>query len=350
MSGSIARYYASIGVQTDMAQLKKVDRYLALVRKKMERFGAGKTGFGQTKGGFVLTPKIKLDYKLAAAQINSQLGHVSRSVVLKINKFKVDTTGLERQVRASILRAMRPIPVNFTNGASSGTRQRVSSVVTPPLAPVERSQRRSVAPAVVSGGVAAGMGSGGSVGGRNSYYAPATRMGFLASTAAGAFGGSGAYRVARLGGALAVPAAFGYGSFRAAKTNQTLRMQPLTHQAVFQGLGKTQEEGENSFSWYKSLANDMGFSYSDNAQEFSSYMANAMGSGMEAGKSQDVYQGFTEYMTAMGTSTYRRKLVYAALSQTLGKGTLSSEEVKRQMARIDLASLVVTLINNLSKR
>ena len=340
MSGSIARYYTQIGVQTDMAQLKKVDRYLALVRKKMERFGAGKTGFGQTKGGFVLTPKIKLDYKLAAAQINSQLGHVSRSVVLKINKFKVDTSGLERQVRASILRAMRPIPVNFTNGAVGGTRQRVSSVVTPPLAPVERTQRRSVAPAVVSGGVAAGMGSGGSVGGRNSYYAPATRSGFLASTAAGAFGGSGAYRVARLGGALAVPAAFGYGSFRAAKANQELQMQPLSHKAVFMGLakgGQTQEqaeaEGVKSFKWYEGLANELGFDYAANAQDFTGYMANAKGAGVETEGAHNIYQGLSEYMTAMGTTGYRKKLVYSALNQMFSKGQISQEELKRQMGR-----------------
>ena len=37
-------------------------------------------------------------------------------------------------------------------------------------------------------------------------------------------------------------------------------------------------------------------------------------------------------MTAMGLNSYRRKLVTNALTQTLGKGVVSMEELRRQMA------------------
>ncbi len=334
---SIARYFAQIGVQTDVGQLRKVDRYLALVRKKMDAFAVGKRSgvTGRTTGAFTVTPQIKFDNKTAAAQINSQLGHITKNVVLKINQFKVDTASLQRQVRAAVLTAMKPIPVNFTRGRtpSAGIMSPSTSTVGSNRGFQQQPMQRPVSPVVMGAAASTGASVGATAakqrrtGGQYSYYPTSTRGEFLASTALGAFGGSSMYRLGRLGGTLAVPAIAGMGMTKMANRNQELMMQPLTHEAVFQGLGKTQEEGAKSFGWYKDLATDMGFGYSDNAQEFSSYMANALGSGMEADSSQNVYQGFTEYMTAMGTSAYRRKLVYTALSQTLGKGTLSSEEV-----------------------
>lgn len=347
MSGSIARYYASIGVSTDMAQLRKVDRYLTLVRKKMENFASGRGSgvTGKNRGGFTVTPQIKFDNKKAAAQINSQLGHISRSVVLNINRFKVDTSSLQRQVRAAILSAMQPIPVNFTRGRDAprgGVGAGVAGAGAASQVPIPRtrssgffggylggraSQQASPPPPVQQAPAPAPRAprSGNN---RYSYYPTSTRAEFLASTAMGAFGGSQFYRMGRLGGTFAVPALFGYGTSRMAKANQELMMQPLTHQAVFTSIGSTEEAGTRSFDWYKGLASDVGFSYSDNAQEFSSYMANAMGAGLDSDKSHGIYQGISEYMTAMGTVPHRRKLVLSALSQMLGKGTLSMEEVK----------------------
>ena len=76
----------------------------------------------------------------------------------------------------------------------------------------------------------------------------------------------------------------------------------------------------------------MGVSYMDSAQDYTGFMANALGSGLDIEESQDIFKGFSEYMTAMGLTQYRRKLVTNALTQTLGKGVVSMEELRRQMA------------------
>lgn len=347
---SIARYFAQIGISTDVAQLRKVDRYLALVRKKMDAFAVGKRSgvTGRTTGAFTVTPQIKFDNKTAAAQINSQLGHITKNVVLKINQFKVDTASLQRQVRAAVLTAMKPIPVNFTRGRtpSAGIMSPNTSTVGVNRGFQQQPIQRPVSPVVMGAAASTGASVGATAakqrrtGGQYSYYPTSTRGEFLASTALGAFGGSSMYRLGRLGGTLAVPAIAGMGMAKMANRNQELQMQELTMKSVFMGLaqgGQTQEEAEaeggKTWQWYNKLADEMGFSYSDNAQDFTGYMANAKGAGVSTEGSQDIYQGLTEYTTAMGVTPYRKKLIYNALNQMFSKGVISQEELKRQMGR-----------------
>ena len=116
------------------------------------------------------------------------------------------------------------------------------------------------------------------------------------------------------------------------RSSQEHSIAPLTVQAAFEAQGQTSEQGTKSWEWYKEFQRDMGVSYMDSAQDYTGFMANALGSGLDIEESQDIFKGFSEYMTAMGLNQYRRKLVTNALTQTLGKGVVSMEELRRQMA------------------
>ena len=122
--------------------------------------------------------------------------------------------------------------------------------------------------------------------------------------------------------------AFGFVS--ANKFSQEVALAPMTTMAAFEAQGRTSAEAQQSWEWYKQLSQKVGANYMDSAQDFNSFMANALGSGINIEDSQNIFKGFSEYQTAMGLTPYRRKLVNAALTQMLGKGTVSTEELNNR--------------------
>jgi len=105
----------------------------------------------------------------------------------------------------------------------------------------------------------------------------------------------------------------------------------LTTQAVVEAAG-LQGRGEEAFGWLRNQANRIGFSYMDQSQDYNNFLSNSLGAGLGLEESQDIYLGFAEYSKAMGITPARQKLVMNALSQMQGKGVLSMEELRRQMA------------------
>lgn len=282
----ISQYYAKVGVSTDLAQLKKVDRYLKLLEAKMARFHQK-----AMKTGGVFNINFKFNTNRLQFDVQKAFNDVSRRVAFPINRFQIDRNGLARDINSSIRQAMLGVNRNLT----------LNPRVTQPRGVAGRS-------------AALGQPTGG---------LSARHAGF-AGGAAGIFGRYGAPAI--LGGASI------YGGAALNRANQEAMSMRLTTQAVVQAAGGTEQQGKEAFGWLRNLANEVGFSYKDAAPDYNQFLANAQGAGLDIGESQDIFQGLSEYQTAMGVTPARRKLVMNAASQMLGKQTLSMEELRRQMA------------------
>lgn len=164
--------------------------------------------------------------------------------------------------------------------------------------------------------------SSGGTGGRSS--ASYGRANYLhAGGAAGAFARYGLSSLPLVGGV--------FGASAMNRANQEAISARLTTQAVVEAQGLT-GQGPAAFDWLRNQGNRIGFSYMDQAQDYNNFLSNSLGAGLSLGGSQDIYLGFAEYSKAMGITPARQKLVMNALSQMQGKGVVSMEELRRQMA------------------
>lgn len=144
--------------------------------------------------------------------------------------------------------------------------------------------------------------------------------------AGGAIGAIARYGIA------AIPLVGGvYGLNQLNKTNQEAVSARLTTKAVTEAAG-LQGQGGEAFDWLRQQGHRIGFNYLDQAQDYNNYLSNSLGAGMDLKSAQNTYLGFAEYSKAMGTTPARQKLVMNALSQMMGKGVVSMEELKKQMA------------------
>lgn len=168
-----------------------------------------------------------------------------------------------------------------------------------------------------------GPSGGGSSPGRSN--ASFSRANFL--HAGGAGGALARYGLASLP---FVGGVYGLGSLNTA--NQELISGQLTTQAVLAAKGYSTQQGVDANKWLFGLANNVGFNYMEALPDYNQFLSNSLGAGLGVEQSQDIFKGFSEYQTAMGVTPARRKLVQNALSQMLGKGVLSMEEVDFSLA------------------
>lgn len=293
---AIANYYASVSMRPDMPSIKRVDRYLGSVEKRLA----------------AIQSKFSGALQISQAGLNKTLGdsldRASRRLVFQVSRFNVDTQALY----AALNRASRGLPMHvggFRGGAGGGydTQGRIALENQRHRNRMELEQLRSSNRAVAGhAGLGAGMGVG-------MMRGP---MGVLMG-----------YGAAGYGVALGVR---GIGAMNQA--NQELISTRLTTQAVIEAQGGTPATGERAFNWLRGESFRLGFSYMDQAQDYNSFLANALGAGESLSGAQGIYKGFSEYQRAMGITPARQKLVMSALSQMMGKGVVSMEELRRQMA------------------
>lgn len=272
----IASYWASMGFRIDKKEINKVDRELKRIETKLKKFNTG----------MMKNLKIKLDidkFAIDQKKLNIALGNAldiaSTRLIFQVNNFDINQARLNQQMSAAVARASRLASSRINPDVNVEDRL-----------PRETIRRRDAVAAGGIGGLASRM------------YAPALAIG--------------------LGG---------YGIGQVNRMNQEVISAQLTTQAVVEAAGLT-GQGPAAFDWLKMQANRIGFSYMDQAQEYNNFLSNALGAGMGMGQSQDIYLGFAEYSKAMGITPARQKLVMNALSQMQGKGVVSMEELRRQMA------------------
>lgn len=312
MARPVANFYASLGVNTRIQDIRKVDRYLKLLERKLEKFGklSGKN-IGLRLNTF------KVDRKALVKELQSSLDRASRDVTLQITRFSFD----QRRLQAAFSRASAGGVLAPRAGGNTYINNRV-------LGRDEWNRREAEKQRLWRER-------------RNALREDEARRAAERASRprAGNFSYSSMFQGGGVAGSIArygmgsLPFIGGsYGLMQLNTANQEAISTRLTTQAVLQAQGFTERQGEQAFQWLKDLGNLNGFSYMQAAPDYNQFLSNSLGAGVSLGGSQDIFRGFSEYQTAMGVTPARRKLVNNALSQMLGKGVVSMEELRRQMA------------------
>lgn len=322
---AIAEYYAKVGFKTDQKSVRALDAYLASVEKRMAAMQS-KMMSSLTFQSRPMTralrdrldevankvtfqiKKFDVSRKSLRESIQQAFTATSDRVPFRVSKFIVDRVRLQR----ALMLASRDFTVNMNpNVSGRGNGPRVYGTDRADLERLRHSQRMELERLRQQGSLArsAGFGAAAGTGLAGSHF----------GRLPGILGG----------GYLASMGLRGIGSLNQA--NQELISTQLTTQAVVESYG-LEGQGPEAFRWLQRLGNNLGFSYMDQAQDYNSFLANALGAGQSLGGAQGIYKGFAEYQRAMGITPARQKLVMSALSQMMGKGVVSMEELRRQMA------------------
>lgn len=267
----ISKYVIGIKFHIDPKEMRALDRQMKMLEARFKKFGAGLNKLINFKIG-----KFDVNQQELNRTMRRAFELTSARTAFNLDNFRVDQNALNRSVAAALRRAT----------AAANGNVRVNATGTP-------GDRLTGRHAVAAGGV-------GGIAAR--AYGPALALG--------------------LGG---------YGLARTNRLNQEVISAQLTTQAVTEAAG-LQGQGPATFNWLRQQGNRIGFSYMDQAQDYNNFLSNSLGAGQSMQQTQDIYLGFAEYQRAMGITPARQKLVMNALSQMQGKGVLSMEEVRRQMA------------------
>ena len=373
----VASYYVGVKFRFDQKEIQKLDQHLLKLEKKFKAYAER-----LNKSLALNITQFKVNKNLLKVAVSQALKEVSAlpSTTLRINKFRVDQAKLRSAVRTAIrgtgqnkdvqnktvetgaVRISQPMLNKGIQAALQNASDKVVFEVSK-FAVNERNLRAALMRAQQSLG---NMGSTGGIGQRGTLSSgewdrreaekqrlwwerrealredearrTAERMArrpqgssSFADNRSMAFGGGVAGTAARMYAPALALGFGGYGLAQTNKMNQEVISAQLTTQAVTEAAG-LKGQGPEAFEWLRSQGNRIGFSYMDMAQDYNNFLSNSLGAGVSLEGSQDIFQGFSEYSRAMGITPARNKLVMNALSQMIGKGTLSMEELKRQMA------------------
>ena len=275
----IAKYFASLGFDVDTKGLKKVDKALDTLERKLKKF----SGFGNLNFG---VGNFTVDQRKLERVLGNALDMASNRVVFDINKFVVNQAALNRTVELAMLRAGMAHPMH------------INPQVVPGNAPATPGRRAREA--AVTGALAGGVGR---TRGMPSLFGPAIALG--------------------LGG-------YGLGALN--QRNQQVVAAQLQTNAVVQQAGGTAEQGGQAFDWLRAQGQRVGFNYLEAAPDYSKLLSGLTGAGMSVKEGQGVYKGFAELSRVNKLDRVQQQRVFRALSQIAGKNKLQSEELTGQLA------------------
>src|SRR5690554_1991529 len=324
---AIAGYYAKVGFKTDQKSVRALDAYLASVEKRMAAM--------QSK----MMSSLTFQSRPMTRALRDRLDDVANKVTFQIKKFDIARKPLREAIQQAFTATSDRVPFKVNKFIVDRVRLQRALML------ASRDFTVNMNPSMRGGGGGAG---------RNAYDAAgrmelerlrhmnrleferlrhnnaiARSAGFGAAAGTGLAGAHFGRLPGILGGGyLASMGIRGVGNLNQA--NQELISTQLTTQAVVESYG-LEGRGPEAFSWLQRLGNNLGFSYMDQAQDYNSFLANALGAGQSLGGAQGIYKGFAEYQRAMGITPARQKLVMSALSQMMGKGTVSMEELKSRL-------------------
>ena len=273
---AITQYYAKVGLSVDMAQLKKVDRYLSLVEKKLVDFHKR-----LSKKNGVLTVNFKFNTDRLQFDAQKAFIEVGRRIRFPVDNFVINKQNLVGQVSAAIRQAVSQANKNIT--------------LTPKVSKV-------------SGGAAQAQRSASS----------ASRANFLhAGGAGGALARYGVESLPFIGGA--------YGMQQLNQANQNMMSANIAAQSV---LGP---EANQRMDWLSQRSNYLGVNYSETLPQFTKFMASA--SPLLGGDSaQEVFSGFMQFGRTRGATGVSMNRALNAVAQMGAKGQIMQEELKNQLA------------------
>lgn len=315
----IAKYFASLSISVDQASVRKVDKTLNDVEKKLKKLGSlGNFGSSSKKFSFNINPTI--DQKRLEFVLSTALDVASSRVTFEISRFSVDSSALRRA-----LLSVGSLEVGVAGGSARATK-----------APSpEQLRRRGIRNAEFDRQEALRRGLAdrrfGLQGQRLSLQEQ--RLSSSSSARFAAAGGAGASlgRFGLLGPALALGAG-GYGLGALNQRNQQVVSAQLQTSAVVQQAGGTAQQGADSFQYLRSEGQRIGYNYLDASGDYNKLISGLTGSGIGLKESQKVFSGFAELARVNKLDKTTQNRLFRALSQVAGKGKLMSEELNTRLA------------------
>jgi NADH dehydrogenase/NADH:ubiquinone oxidoreductase subunit G len=141
-----------------------------------------------------------------------------------------------------------------------------------------------------------------------------------------------------IGGLIGGPGAFargllpGLGAGWAVRESVIAGRQSVSQELAFQALAGGPAGGKAETDWAKNLANTLGISQVNVLDQYKGLYAATRHNEKLKGQTRNIFQGFTEYGTALGLDPERMKGGIIALQQMASKGKIMSEELYGQMS------------------
>lgn len=296
---AITQYYAKVGLSVDMVQLKKVDRYLSLVEKKLLAFQKK-----HIKQSGALNLKISIDEKSLVKKLGDALDRASSKVVVELKNFHINQQALSlafQRASAGTSVGVGGLNTNTPKRRSQDSLQREGMAFSRAWnqAHAENARRDAPTPA-----------------GRSAPSA--SRANFLhAGGAGGALARYGVESLPFIGGA--------YGMQQLNQANQNMMSANIAAQSV---LGP---EANQRMDWLSQRSNYLGVNYSETLPQFTKFMASA--SPLLGGDSaQEVFSGFMQFGRTRGATGVSMNRALNAVAQMGAKGQIMQEELKGQLA------------------
>lgn len=283
----IAKYFASLGFEVDTRGLKKVDKALDTLEKKLRKFNGFGNNLNFSIGNFTVDQR-KLERVLGNA-----LDMASNRTVLDINKFNVNQAALNQTVAVAMARAGMASPLRVTPQVLPTAPHRPN--------PITTTGRNAALTGAVAGGV-------GRLRSMPNLFGPALALGL------------GGYGLSNLN----------------QRNQQVVSAQLQTSAVVQQAMGDsyTPAAGKGSFEWLRSQANETGFNYLDAVPSYNKLLSGVTGAGMSVQQGQGIFKGFSRLARVMKLDKVQQGRLFKGLSDVAGKDQLMSEELTGQLAEV----------------
>lgn len=311
MTRPVSSFYASLGVQTRLQDLRRVDRYLKLLEGKVRKTTAIlQKDFSKT---LVLPTlkikKVQIDNTLNAQRsIQTDLNRIGRLTELRIGSVKLDEARITRQVQNVFTRAASAARLNVRTiqGSSGGANANYPMH----LPYIPRIPSMPHMPNTQSLGQYAG--------------------------AAGFGGGLGA-SLPMVGGpvglAVAGVTAGGYMTYRQVdKLNQSQTQREAQRIALDVASGSSTREGRDAMNArFLELSNRLGLNAEKNVDAYAQAMKQLQGAGLSAAEAFKLFENVSIATKGSGLTDDQNSRQLYAITQTFGKQALMSEELNAQL-------------------
>lgn len=306
MTRPVSSFYAQIGIQTRLQDLRRVDRYLKLLESKVRKTTAAlQKDFSKN---FTLpalnVKKFKFDSLALQRGAQTELNRVGRLLELKVSNITLDQGRINRQVSQVLTRA------------SSKARMDIKSVL--------------------------GTSGGANIHWPGAGYSP--RLPHMPNTqslgqyagAAGFGGGIGA-SLPMLGGpaglAVAGVTAGGYMAYRQVdKLNQSQTQRESQRIALDVASGSATRDGRDEMNArFLELSNRLGLNAEKNVDAYAQAMKQLQGAGLSAAEAFKLFENVSIATKGSGLTDDQNSRQLYAITQTFGKQALMSEELNQQL-------------------
>lgn len=305
----VSSYFASVGVQIDPKSLAQVDAYLNSITRKFSKFS---TGMGKNSSFQV---KLDVDQAYFSNRLRIALNNAGRLQTLRLRNFDISGVSLGRQINS----ALKQATMTQRGAIRLGTVISASS-----LAAMRQQIRNSINSLVVSPiinprvNAATQRGTGGSRARRNGY----TGTHHNPMMMGGGIGAMMRY------GAFALPAYGGVIGFNNL-TNKAAEMQG--QQMMLKTATQDPAQAGQQNAYVRDVAKRLGKNPEDILPFYAQMYAGSRGTALESQLPQG-FESFLQYGSVMGLGAENLKGSIRAISQMISKRSVTSEELRQQLA------------------